>query len=54
MDRGRVAEFDTVLELFDRRYSIFRSLCNEAGLSREDILHIRAERAFMGRTEVGG
>jgi hypothetical protein len=53
MDKGRVVEYDTVLELFDRRYSIFRSLCNEAGLSREDIVRIRAERAFKGREEVG-
>jgi len=43
MDGGEVAEFDTVLNLFDRRDSIFRSLCNEAGLSRQDILRIRQE-----------
>jgi ATP-binding cassette subfamily C (CFTR/MRP) protein 1 len=49
MDSGRIAEFDTVLALFDRQASIFRSLCNEAGLSRQDILHIRAERAFHGQ-----
>jgi ATP-binding cassette subfamily C (CFTR/MRP) protein 1 len=41
MDAGRVAEFDTVLNLFDQSGSIFRSLCNEAGLSRQDILYIR-------------
>jgi len=43
MDGGEVAEFDTVLNLFDQRDSIFRSLCNEAGLSRQDILRIRQE-----------
>jgi ATP-binding cassette subfamily C (CFTR/MRP) protein 1 len=46
MDQGKVAEFDTVLNLFDKEDSIFRSLCNEAGLSRQDILRIRATGAF--------
>lgn len=43
MDGGKVVEFDTVLNLFDQRDSIFRSLCNEAGLSKQDILRIRQE-----------
>lgn len=43
MDEGEVAEFDTVLNLFDKEDSIFRSLCDEAGLSRQDILKIRSE-----------
>ena len=43
MDAGTVAEFDTPLNLFDKRDSIFRSLCDEASLSREDILRIRGE-----------
>jgi hypothetical protein len=43
MDDGKVAEFDTVLNLFDKHDSIFRCLCNEAGLSRQDILRIRQE-----------
>ena len=42
MDSGRVAEYDTPLNLFDREDSIFRSLCNEAGLTRQDIVRIRA------------
>jgi ATP-binding cassette subfamily C (CFTR/MRP) protein 1 len=42
MDSGVVAEFDTPLTLFDREDSIFRSLCNEASLTREDIVRIRA------------
>lgn len=42
MDAGRVAEFDTPLNLYDRDDSIFRSLCDEANLSRQDILRIRA------------
>lgn len=42
MDAGRVAEFDTPLKLFDQEESIFRSLCDEAGLSRQDIVRIRA------------
>ena len=43
MDGGRVAEFDTVLNLFDKVDSIFRSLCDEANLQRADIVKIRAE-----------
>ncbi|KAJ2916152.1 hypothetical protein MD484_g4261, partial [Candolleomyces efflorescens] len=43
MDEGRVAEFDTVLNLFDKEDSIFRSLCDEANLQRADILRIRSE-----------
>ncbi|KZT29932.1 multidrug resistance-associated ABC transporter [Neolentinus lepideus HHB14362 ss-1] len=42
MDSGKTAEFDTPLNLFDQEGSIFRSLCDEAGLSRQDILRIRA------------
>ncbi|KAG6916302.1 hypothetical protein DXG01_007459 [Tephrocybe rancida] len=43
MDAGEVAEFDTVLNLYDNEESIFRSLCNEANLQRADILRIRAD-----------
>ena len=43
MDVGEIAEFDTVLNLFDKEDSIFRSLCNEANLQRADILRIRAD-----------
>ncbi|KZT29756.1 multidrug resistance-associated ABC transporter [Neolentinus lepideus HHB14362 ss-1] len=42
MDAGTVVEYDTPLNLFDKDNSIFRSLCNEAGLSRQDIERIRA------------
>ena len=42
MDAGRVVEFDAPITLFDREDSVFRSLCNEANLSRQDILKIRA------------
>ena len=42
MDAGQVAEFDTPLNLYDKDDSIFRGLCNEAGLSRSDIERIRA------------
>ncbi|KAF8066642.1 multidrug resistance-associated ABC transporter [Lyophyllum atratum] len=45
MDAGEVAEFDTVLNLYDNDSSIFRSLCNEANLQRADILRIRAEHS---------
>ncbi|KAJ7353075.1 multidrug resistance-associated ABC transporter [Mycena albidolilacea] len=46
MDQGEVAEFDTVLNLFDKEDSIFRSLCNEANLQRADILRIRADNGI--------
>lgn len=42
MDAGKVAEFDSPLNLFDKEDSIFRSLCNEGNLSRQDIIKIRA------------
>jgi ATP-binding cassette, subfamily C (CFTR/MRP), member 1 len=42
MDAGKVAEYDTPLNLFDNESSIFRSLCDEAKLSRDDIIRIRA------------
>ncbi|KAF9473172.1 P-loop containing nucleoside triphosphate hydrolase protein [Pholiota conissans] len=45
MDDGKVAEFDSVLTLFDRPDSLFRSLCNEAQLTRADITKLRAEHA---------
>ncbi|KAJ6465868.1 multidrug resistance-associated ABC transporter [Mycena sanguinolenta] len=51
MDKGEVAEFDTVLNLFDKEDSIFRSLCNEANLQRVDILRIRAENAIDTATK---
>jgi ATP-binding cassette, subfamily C (CFTR/MRP), member 1 len=47
MEGGSVAEFDTVLNLFDRADSIFRSLCNEANLQRADIMRIRVEHSIQ-------
>ncbi|KAJ2912814.1 hypothetical protein MD484_g7600, partial [Candolleomyces efflorescens] len=44
MDGGSVAEFDTVLNLFDKDDSIFRELCDEANLKRSDILRIREDQ----------
>ena len=46
MDDGNVAEFDTVLNLFDKTDSIFRSLCDEASLERTDLLRLQAEHAI--------
>lgn len=43
MDQGYVAEYDSVLNLFDKKDSIFRSLCDEANLTRVDIMRIRKE-----------
>ncbi|OBZ77828.1 Oligomycin resistance ATP-dependent permease YOR1 [Grifola frondosa] len=42
MEAGKVAEFDTPMNLFHKVDSIFRSLCNEAGLSSQDIMRIRS------------
>ncbi|KDQ53927.1 hypothetical protein JAAARDRAFT_38897 [Jaapia argillacea MUCL 33604] len=52
MDSGEVAEFDTPLNLFDRETSIFRSLCNEAGLTKQDIIRIRAGTVAAGEVVV--
>jgi len=41
MDQGAVAEFDAPLVLFDRAGSIFRGMCDKAGLTRDDIVKIR-------------
>lgn len=41
MDQGIVVEFDEPLVLFDKDDSIFRSMCDKAGLAREDIVRIR-------------
>ena len=46
MDDGKVAEFDTVLNLFDKTDSIFRSLCDEASLERRDLLRLQAEHSI--------
>ncbi|KAG6830040.1 hypothetical protein H0H92_002458 [Tricholoma furcatifolium] len=55
MDAGEVAEFDTVLNLYDNEHSIFRSLCNEANLQRADILRIRADHEeTVGTIPTGG
>ncbi|KZP25136.1 hypothetical protein FIBSPDRAFT_734596, partial [Athelia psychrophila] len=44
MDAGHVAEYDSpqlVLNFFEKPEFIFRSLCDEARLSKQDILRIR-------------
>ena len=46
MDDGKVAEFDTVLNLFDKPDSIFRTLCDEAHLQRSDILKLRHDHGI--------
>ncbi|KAF4576944.1 hypothetical protein EYR36_004928 [Pleurotus pulmonarius] len=42
MDSGKVVDFDTVLSLFDKGQGIFRALCDEASLTREEVCKIRA------------
>ncbi|EJD45444.1 ATP-dependent bile acid permease [Auricularia subglabra TFB-10046 SS5] len=48
MDQGRVAEFDSPLNLYDNPYSIFHSLCEQASIGRDDIIRLRAD--FAGTT----
>ncbi|KAJ6161271.1 ABC transporter integral membrane type 1, partial [Penicillium chermesinum] len=38
MDQGQIAEMDTPLALWDRPDSIFRTMCDRSGISRQDIL----------------
>jgi hypothetical protein len=53
MDGGKVAEFDTVLNLFDKEDSIFRLLCNEANLTRVDIQRIREDHGVLAGSTSG-
>lgn len=53
MDAGKVAEFDPPLTLFDQEDSIFRSLCNEAGLTRANILRIRSGEDALAVLKTG-
>lgn len=43
MEQGTIAEFDTPLNLYDREGSVFRGMCEAAGLSRADIVRIRQQ-----------
>lgn len=42
MDAGKVVEFDAPLALYDNPKSIFRSLCEEGSLSRNDIVRTQS------------
>lgn len=37
MDAGRIAEFDTPSNLYQREDSIFRGMCDQSSISWEDI-----------------
>jgi ATP-binding cassette subfamily C (CFTR/MRP) protein 1 len=43
MEQGTIAEFDTPLNLYDREGTVFRGMCEAAGLSRADIVRIRQQ-----------
>ncbi|KAH8823213.1 multidrug resistance-associated ABC transporter [Flagelloscypha sp. PMI_526] len=43
MHQGDVGELGTILELFDQEDSMFRKLCNDASLTRDDVLKLRHE-----------
>lgn len=49
MKDGQVAELDTPLTLFDDEHSIFRSMCDQASLTRERIVKIREEAESHSR-----
>ncbi|KKK20522.1 hypothetical protein ARAM_001110 [Aspergillus rambellii] len=38
MDQGQIAELDTPLNLWDQTHGIFRAMCDQSGISRDDIL----------------
>ncbi|EJD44619.1 ATP-dependent bile acid permease [Auricularia subglabra TFB-10046 SS5] len=48
MNEGQVAEYDTPLNLFDQG-GIFRSMCDQASLAREDIVRIRTAAGVEDR-----
>ncbi|KAH8823291.1 multidrug resistance-associated ABC transporter [Flagelloscypha sp. PMI_526] len=43
MHQGNVGELGSILELFDQEDSMFRKLCNNASLTRQDVLKLRHE-----------
>jgi ABC-type multidrug transport system fused ATPase/permease subunit len=46
MDNGVVSDFESPLELFDRKGRIFRSMCEHSGIARDEIVRAReVERA---------
>ncbi len=47
LDFGEVKEFDTPLNLYDQEDSIFRSMCDSAHLTREQIVRIRDNNTPM-------
>lgn len=50
MDKGRIAEMDTPIELWKREGGIFRSMCDRSGIRVEDIRSAREE--MEGRDEL--
>ncbi|GAA5825076.1 hypothetical protein JCM11251_006090 [Rhodosporidiobolus azoricus] len=44
LEKGRVDSYASPLELFDRNGGIFRSLCDQSGISREDIVHAQERK----------
>lgn len=43
MDKGMIAEFDTPINLFSQADGIFRSMCEQSNISREDIEKAKTE-----------
>ena len=39
MDKGRIAEMDAPVVLWDKADGIFRAMCERSGITREDILN---------------
>ncbi|QRV79190.1 ABC transporter transmembrane region [Ceratobasidium sp. AG-Ba] len=53
LDKGHMKEYDTPLNLFDQPGSQFRAMCDKAGLSRADIVKIRAGADAQTQNAVG-
>jgi ABC-type multidrug transport system fused ATPase/permease subunit len=54
MDKGRIAEMDTPLELWKKEDGIFRGMCDRSGIRVEDIRGARDEMGARDAQASGG
>lgn len=47
LDAGAIVEFDTPLNLYDLRDSVFRGMCDAANLNKTDILRIKEGSSLL-------
>ena len=43
MDKGLIAEFATPIELYDQSEGIFRGMCEQSNITRDDIIKAKTE-----------